>query len=217
MNRRKRVAFGIVLGIAAGLLISSTLIIWMGRAIPSLFFRGYGNMGFIGAVIFGIIVGIIVGYTSLLPEVPWKVIVLVAVVGWPLGFFAPVGVRILQLHLLTSQEIPIYPDGEKLETRVTPIGVMERGPSITLVFRTRANAEEIAQFYQDKLSRREWKADRTGPQLVQVTREGRRLSSLYEFKKHGRSQDGHMFITIREPDSEKFSRVEVSYHLWRNQ
>jgi len=214
VNRRKRVAFGIVLGIAAGLLISSTLIIWMGRAIPSLFLQGYGNMGLIGAVIFGIIVGIIEGYTSLLPEVPWKVIVLVAVVGWPLGFFTPVGVRILHLHLLTSQEIPIYPGGEKLETRVTPIGVMEVGPSIHLVFRTRANAEEIAQFYQDKLSGRGWKAHRTIPHMVEVTREGRRLSSTYQFEKHGRSQDGHMFIIIREPDSEKFRRVEVTYRLW---
>lgn len=216
MNRRKRVAFGIVLGIATGLLICSTLIILMGRAIPSLFLGAYGNLGLIGAVIFGIIVGIIVGYTSLLPEVPWKVIVLVAIVGWSLGFFTPVGVRMLHLHLLTSQEIPIYPDGEKLETRVTPIGVMERGPSIKLVFRTRANAEEIAQFYEDKLSRREWKAARTVPHMVEVTREGRRLSSTYEFEKHGRSQDGHMFIIIWEPDSEKFRRVEVTYHLWRN-
>ena len=195
---------GIVLGIGAGLLLDSILFVMVDVfAVLASFTSG---LLLTVPVVIGIMVGRRVALNRWLPEVPWAVIAVVAVVGWPLCIYAPVRIRTSNLQWIASKEAPIYPNADKVETYVGGYGGTKEGSYARIVLRTSAAREDIEQFYDGEMIRRGWKR-------------GRSFWGRDWFRKRGRS----MSIYIWEPHQTKappswwseawkgFTRVEITF------
>lgn len=95
---------------------------------------------------------------ELLSDVPWIVIAFVAILGWPLCNYIPVGIRISHLRFITTQEVPLCPGTKKTRILVQPVAIDAQGYyRISLVMKTPAERKNIVPFYQLELRRRGWK------------------------------------------------------------
>ncbi|MCF6155562.1 MAG: hypothetical protein E3K36_09985 [Candidatus Brocadia sp.] len=153
----RQILFAIVLGIAVAIFLNSLLLIWMGNVVIKYFHLWFFILFVIP--IFCVTKGVLwIFRRELLSDVPWIVIAFIAILGWPLCNYVPVGIRISQLRFLTKQEIPLYPDTKRTRILVQPVAMDAHGYyRVSLVMKTPADREDIVPFYQRELRRRGWK------------------------------------------------------------
>ncbi len=146
----RQTIFGIVLGIAVGLLIDSILLLassaWL--------------IVFIIPVVIPVIAGAagfgILGKGGYLRVSSWLSILLVIVIAWPLCLLGPIWWKEAELKSGVSRELPVYAGSQKISTNVVPIGG-DGKPWIGVDFSVKANYLEVMDFYRRELPKKGWK------------------------------------------------------------
>lgn len=154
---RRRV-LGIILGIAAGLLVDALLVLQY--RLPILYFVVFSlGLVVILPLAVGIVLGLLFARSDLSRDLPWPVLILLAVVLWPAVVAAPFGARMLQMRTIARADIPVYP-GAELGGTSAELGDGENtGDRVRLTFHAAADSSSILTFYRDELARRGWEAE----------------------------------------------------------
>ncbi len=164
MKVKKETAFGVVLGVAAGLLVDSILSVFSGAFLLIVL------MTFLIAALVPIALGIMVGIRvvkgSSLKRAGWPVIVLVALLAWPAAVYAPIAIQEYRLNSLMS-EIPVYPGMQELKRTVNPYAAPEGNPSVSVTFvpateEDTMSEEDVESFYRDVMRQKGWEERDTG-------------------------------------------------------
>lgn len=149
-KRVKQIIFGIVLGVAVGLLFDSLLLLatsaWLAVAILPVLLPVI-----IAASVFGIL-----GMKGLLPALPWWCVLLVMLIGWPIAYQGPIWVVETHFRLIEYREIPMYYNTEKISTQIVAIRG-DGGRWMSSKFKAKGtNYKEVAVFYKEELAKKGW-------------------------------------------------------------
>lgn len=148
----RRLRLGVVVGIAAGLLLGSILSL----ATRPLLFLLYPILAMLGGCL-----GAHAARKGWGPVVRMRVVVLVALVAWPISVYAPFGLQEAGLQAIARRAIPLVPAAERAEIIVKKkyrgFALAARvDPYVQVRFRTRALPVEITHFYREKLAAGGW-------------------------------------------------------------
>lgn len=145
----KKKTLGIILGLAIGVLIDSSLVVGLYVlvvfSIPILLIPPF----------FGIIYGLKLSNVESFPETNWPLIVLVGLTALTFATIAPYYISVFELRLHSS-EIPVPQNSSKVLIGTNPFGSSMGGPFVSKHFETRNNWEEISSFYSLELAENGW-------------------------------------------------------------
>jgi hypothetical protein len=153
----RRVALGVILGGAVGLLLLSCFILWTRATV--LYFIAF-SLGMVVIVPLGLSVwlGLQIGRTSTaLPVWPWPVLGLVAVLLWPSVALLPFGARLLQLRLFVPRRIPHHPGAQQQAIRIRLGDEENTSDEVRVLFLAKVDTSEIVGYYRAQLHSRGWK------------------------------------------------------------
>lgn len=185
MTREK--TLGVLLGLAAGLLVDSCLVVVAYLLLILVFPL------LIVSPLVGIVSGLSLARAGLLPRLPWLLIVPIGVTALSLAILTPYELSVLELRW-QGRAIPTLPDSTLLVTRTGPLGSSMAGPSVTKIFDTGIKAGEVVPFYRAQLVANGWKAVSVGQGRARFTGDG-----------------GHTFVTVSQRSNN--TRVVVTYNL----
>ncbi|MBN2178765.1 MAG: hypothetical protein JW743_05000 [Deltaproteobacteria bacterium] len=179
--------FGIVVGLSAGLLVDSCLVV---LAYPLIIF--IFPILLIPPIV-GIVFGLRLANAGMVPQWPWSVLVLTGIFSMTLATLTPYALSVVELRW-QGHDIPVLPNALLLETHTGPLGSSMAGPSITKIMDTGNSGVDVVSFYWNELKRNSWME-------VSIREDGA------WFTKMGR----HIFIDMSKNQAR--TRVKVTYNL----
>jgi hypothetical protein len=178
LPEKQQLALGVVAGTACGLLFASLVLVWFGVEIfLYLFFFSFGLLVF-APLGYCVKVGIAKAREGMLPSYQWSTVTLIALTILPLSLTAPIGLRLLHLHVFGIYAIPFFPNSEKLETETVALADSVDGPRISFRYRSTEPADEVMTFFLKELQQKKWTK---GPEM---------------FRKHNLNGTQHWFEKI---------------------
>ncbi len=152
---RRQFALGIVLGVAIGLLVDSTLVLLFGATIIYFVVFSLGAI-LIAPIWIGIRGGIALVRRAMPRDFSWPALSLIALLLWPTVTVLPFGVQILRLRAIAYSAVPAYP-GAHLEDMKVKLGDKENvGDRVYLLFSATADTPDVVEYYRRELGRRGW-------------------------------------------------------------
>lgn len=166
--------FGMVLGVGAGLLVDSALILWGGVSTLWLAILTLGIL-LIAPLVLCARAGIAAARRGWVRATGRARSILIAAVLWPACLVLPILLDGLAMRAKYS-EIPIYPRSTEMRRRVSIFGTDGGPPFVELSFRTQADEKNVQSFYRGEFVRRGWKELEDGD--VSLVRFGRRGATV---------------------------------------
>ena len=149
-HRSRRIAFGVMVGVAMGLLVDSVVVVPTSIWFLTMIFP------VVLPPLLGGILGLVLGWLGHIPAVSLKATLLATIPLWFLCIWAPVQVRVWQFRALADHQIPVFP-GATLTSRIVQPWLADGGSSVYLEFCVKADTNEILKFYRSEFVQRGWK------------------------------------------------------------
>jgi hypothetical protein len=147
MTREK--ALGLILGLSAGILVDSCLIVLLSFLIIFL------SPILLAPPVFGILWGLRSAREGRLPAWNWSKIILTGGIFLILAVLIPYFVAAGELRWHGTQ-IPQPPDSIMVEVRTGPFGSSMAGPSVTKIMETKASEATVLSYYWTELGKDGW-------------------------------------------------------------
>jgi len=177
-------ALGAVLGLAAGLLTASSMLVGAYILVVFLF------PILLAPPVLGVILGLKLARSGALPRWPWAGIVALAVVILPVAALSPYALAVAELQV-SGRDIPLPPEARAVATRTNPFGSASAGPIAVRLFETPRSAGDVVSFYRETLTQSGWREVSAAESRAWFTKEGSHL-----FVETG-AQDGQTAVVAR--------------------
>jgi len=155
---RSRWATGIASSVCFALLIFSLLLAWFGYGLVYLIIGSFGLI-----IVFGFALAIWVGLfcagRGYIPAMPLWVVVLTAVIGWPLCAYGPIAARVFWMKRDALSEVPIMSQAQGMSVSVKWLGSDSGPPRACFDYRAGNTQQAVFQFYREQMQARGWAAD----------------------------------------------------------
>jgi len=183
---RSRWATGIASSVCFALLIFSLLLAWFGYGLVYLIIGSFGLI-----IVFGFALAIWVGLfcagRGYIPAMPLWVVVLTAVIGWPLCAYGPIAARVFWMKRDALSEVPIMSQAQGMSVSVKWLGSDSGPPRACFDYRAGNTQQAVFQFYREQMQARGWAADEKSFYAQWVHPKGANGESRFRSTERGRS------------------------------